>query len=110
MRLRSADPILELLDDFDFPASKQQIVEYARRHHAHRDVERALAALPLGDYANRDEVIRSVPLDPDPELTPAERAYQARHHRHPRLAEHMRMTELPPIEEEIDEARRRPGE
>lgn len=110
MRLSSADPILELLEDFDFPASKQQIVDYAHRRHADHEVEQALSALPLGDYANRDEVIRSVPLDPAPERSRAERAYQARHHRRSGLAEHMRMSERPPVEEELGENRKRATE
>lgn len=62
--------IKDLLSDLDFPASKQQIVEHTRgRGGPGTAAERALAALPLGDYANRGEVLRSVPSDPGPPRT-----------------------------------------
>lgn len=93
MRLTSTDPIKDALNDLDFPASKQAIVEHVRRHGAPPDAERALAALPLATYGNLDEVLRSVPVDPAPERSESERVYQHRHHRRARLAEHMREAE-----------------
>ena len=64
-----------------------------------------LAALPPGDYANLREVLRSVPTQPAPERSESERAYQHRHHDHAGLAEHMRETQLPPVDEELRQDR-----
>ncbi|MFB4314209.1 DUF2795 domain-containing protein [Actinomadura sp. 21ATH] len=106
MRIRDTGQIEELLGDLDFPASKQEIVEHAHRDGAGTDAERALAGLPLGDYDNLQQVLRSVDVDPDPGRSPAERDYQRTHHNKPGLAEHMRETERPPIEEELRRDRR----
>jgi hypothetical protein len=102
MRVQGTDEIRSVLDDLDFPASKEQVVEHAR--HASSpgsNAERALAALPPGDYANVGEVLRSVPADPAPGRTESERMAQHRQHRKPLLAEHMRDRDLPPVEEEL---------
>jgi hypothetical protein len=121
MRIQSTDEIKNLLNDLDFPASKEEIVDHA--HHRSSEVAdgtgttsddrdntggggrddavRALSALPPGDYANLPEVLRSVPTQPVPERDESERAYQRRHHRKPGLAEHMREAELPPVKEEL---------
>jgi hypothetical protein len=107
MRIANTGEIRRLLGDLAFPASKQRIVEHADRGGLKTDAERALAALPLGDYASLEEVLRSVPTDPDPDRSAAERDYQRRHHQKAGLAEHMRETERPPIE---DELRRRQGQ
>jgi uncharacterized protein DUF2795 len=102
MRVQSTDEIRSVLNDLDFPASKEQVVEHARRASTSgSDAERALAALPVGEYANVGEVLRSVPVDPAPERTESERMEQHLQHRKPLLAEHMRDSELPPVEEEL---------
>jgi hypothetical protein len=102
MRLQSTDEIKAVLNDLDFPASKEDIVEHAR-HRAGADsaAERALKALPVADYASLREVLRSVPTAPAPERTESERQSQHRQHRHTGLAEHMRDAELPVVEEEL---------
>jgi hypothetical protein len=102
MRVQGTDEIRSVLNDLDFPASKEQVVEHARHvstlgNHARR----ALAALPPGEYGNVGEVLRSVPADPAPGRTASERAAQQRQHRKPLLAEHMRDRDLPPVEEEL---------
>ena len=51
------------LNDLDFPASKQQIVEHVERRGGSDEVLRAVRALPLADYASLDEVKRGMPLD-----------------------------------------------
>jgi hypothetical protein len=101
MRIRNADRIKDLLSDLDFPASKEQIVNHARQRGADPETDKGLSALPLGDYSNLEEVLRSVPVDPAPSRTEAERVYQHRHHRKSRLAEHMRPAERPPVEDEL---------
>ncbi|MCO5995248.1 DUF2795 domain-containing protein [Actinoallomurus rhizosphaericola] len=107
MRATNTDEIKEVLSDMDFPASKEEIVDHARDKAAGTEAERALRALPLGEYGSVAEVQRSVPLEPDPDRTASERNYQRRHHRKPGLAEHEREVERPPVE---DELRSDPGE
>ncbi|HEY9390468.1 MAG TPA: DUF2795 domain-containing protein [Mycobacteriales bacterium] len=106
MRLTSTDPIKDALSSLDYPASKQRIVEHARRHGALPEAERALSALPLATYRNLAEVLRSVTVEPAPERSESERVYAHRHHRRPGLAEHMRETRLPPVEEALHEDER----
>jgi hypothetical protein len=102
MRVQGTDEIRSVLNDLDFPASKEQVVEHARQRVAPGgSAERALAALPLGEYANMGEVLRSVPADPAPGRTEAERVISHRQHRKPHLGEHMRDHVLPPVEEEL---------
>jgi hypothetical protein len=102
VRIQNLDDIRGVLNDLAFPASKEQIVEHARdRTSTRSDEARALAAMPRGDYANLTEVLRSVPSQPSPELSETERVYQHRHHKHADLAENMRETQLPPVEEEL---------
>ena len=54
------DEVFEPLNDLDYPASKQDIVGHAESRGASDDVLGALRALPLGDYASRAELARSV--------------------------------------------------
>jgi hypothetical protein len=105
MRVANTSEIRNLLGDLAFPASKEQIVEHANRGGLKTDAERALAALPLGDYDSLTEVLRSVPTDPDPGRSAAERNYQRTHHKKQGLAEHMRESERPPIEDELHRER-----
>ena len=48
------------LNDLDYPAAKEDVVPHAEARGASEDVLRALRALPLGDYASREELARSV--------------------------------------------------
>ena len=54
------DEVFEPLNDLDYPASKEDVVRHAEQRGASEDVLRALRALPLGDYASRAELARSV--------------------------------------------------
>lgn len=102
MRVQGTDEIRSVLNDLDFPASKEQVVEHARHVSTLGDhARRALAALPPGEYTNLGEVLRSVPADPAPGRTESERMAQNRQHRKPQLAEHMRDRDLPPVEKEL---------
>lgn len=106
MRIQNVDEIRDVLNDLAFPASKERIVEHASDRTGRRsDEARALAALPIGDYENLAEVLRSVPVQPAPERTESERVYQHRHHKHHDLAENMRDTQLPPVQEELRQGR-----
>ncbi|ACY97570.1 MULTISPECIES: DUF2795 domain-containing protein [Thermomonospora] len=104
MKLHDTGGIKSALNDLDFPAAKEQIVEHARRRGVGRDADQALSALPRGEYASLREVLRSVPLDPAPGRSETERTAQRRRAK-PGLAEHERPARPSPIE---DELRRRP--
>ena len=54
------DEVFEPLNDLDYPASKEDVVGHAESRGASDEVLRALRALPLGDYASRAELARSV--------------------------------------------------
>lgn len=102
MRLADTRELEELLGDLPFPATKERIVEHAHGRRPETEAERALASLPLGTYGSVAEVLRSVPLEPDPGRSPSEHDHQRRHHAKPGLAEHMRHAERTPVEEELD--------
>lgn len=54
------EEVFEPLDDLDYPASKEDVVRHAESRGASEEVLRVLRALPLGDYASRAELTRSV--------------------------------------------------
>jgi hypothetical protein len=64
----STDEVLSALRNVDFPASKEELLRAAREAGASDEVIRALRAIPPVEYANRNEVARSVPVDPAEEL------------------------------------------
>jgi hypothetical protein len=80
--------IKSALSDLDFPAGKQDIVAHAERSGASADVLRALRALPVADYANLAEVLRSAGTPPAAPA-PSTKAAQARK-RKTRIAERLR--------------------
>jgi hypothetical protein len=106
MSQTTIDRIKDLLGDLAFPADKDTIIEHARRRGADPLSARALSALAIAEYANLAEVVEAVPAGPEPERSESERDYQRRHHRKAGLAEHMRQTRRPPVEEELGENRR----
>ncbi len=55
-------PIRTALNDVDYPASKEQLVEHVESRGATPETIRALRSLPLGDYDNLDQVLQSLPL------------------------------------------------
>ena len=59
----TTDEGLRSIKDVDFPASKDDLLASAQRGGASEEVLRALRAVPPVDYANKDEVARSVPTD-----------------------------------------------
>jgi hypothetical protein len=104
----STDQLRQALRDVDFPASKDELVRAAQAAGAPGEVIRALRAIPPEEYANREEVARSVPKDPTGELhpSPAQRAAQARERRRhggQHLSQYLRDVPKPAVEDEIDE-------
>ncbi|MGC9667197.1 DUF2795 domain-containing protein [Planosporangium sp. 12N6] len=85
------DGVRPYLKDVDFPASRDEIVEAARKLGASEDVVKALRGMPPVDYHNKEEVLRSAKTE-IAEETPAEKAEKARDHKHQRVAEYLRRT------------------
>ncbi|MDQ4069932.1 MAG: DUF2795 domain-containing protein [Actinomycetota bacterium] len=56
----SLDQVFEPLNDLDYPASKEDVVRHAESSGASEDVLRVVRALPLGHYASRAELTRSL--------------------------------------------------
>jgi hypothetical protein len=81
--------VLRYLSSLDYPAGKDDVVRQAEREGAPPEVLRALRALPPVDYANGNEVARSAGIDAAPEVSPAQRAAQAREP-HTRVSQHLR--------------------
>ncbi len=54
------EEVFEPLNDLDYPASKDDIVRHAESRGASGEVLRVVRALPLGDYASRAELTRSL--------------------------------------------------
>jgi hypothetical protein len=106
MRYASPGEVERALKNAHFPAANDQLIQVAEAARAPDDVIAALRAIPPEEYANRAEVLRSLPADPaaDLGLSPAQRAEQARqtrHRRHPqRLSERMREVPKPPLEDD----------
>ncbi|MFE5405903.1 DUF2795 domain-containing protein [Streptomyces sp. NPDC056580] len=100
----SARDVVEAIKDVDFPAGKDSLIEAASRSGAPPDVVKALRGIPAEQYANPEEVARSVRVDPasDLGLSPAQRAEQAREGGRPGQSQHLRDVPKPPIEEELD--------
>ncbi|NSC24938.1 DUF2795 domain-containing protein [Streptomyces albus subsp. chlorinus] len=98
----TVEEILSALDDVDFPADKDTLVRAASG--ASDEVRAALRAIPPEEYANREEVARSVRVDPDSDLdrSPGQRAEQARRGGRPGQSQHLREAPKPPVEEELD--------
>lgn len=71
--------VLAALRNVDFPAGKDELVQVAEARRP-QSLPCALRAIPPVEYANREEVARSLPDNPaaDRGLSAAERAEQAR--------------------------------
>ncbi|MET7806926.1 DUF2795 domain-containing protein [Micromonospora chersina] len=87
--MASYTDVLEYLSALDYPAGKDDVIREAEREGAPPEVLQALRALPPVDYANGNEVARSAGIDAAPEVSPSQRAAQARD-RHLRVSQHLR--------------------
>lgn len=57
--------VAKALQGAQFPAEKQQLLDYAREREAGPKTVQALEALPEGTYGNSDEVEEAIPQQPD---------------------------------------------
>ncbi|WP_217140114.1 DUF2795 domain-containing protein [Streptomyces sp. AC627_RSS907] len=103
----SARAVVDAVKDVDFPAGKDELIQAARRAGASPDAVAALRGIPRESYANRDEVARSVRVDPASDLgtSSARRAEQVRAGGRPGQSQHLREVPEPPVEEELDRDR-----
>ena len=83
------DEAKQVLDDMDFPASKEELVAHAS---GRTNVIRLLQALPLGSYDNVEQVGRSIRINASAAegQTESEKAAKVRSPHSHRIAEHMR--------------------
>jgi hypothetical protein len=90
----------------DFPASKDDLVQYAANTGADEDTLRALRSIPPVDYGNLAEVVRSVPYsrEAEGEQSDPEKARRARRGKE-RVVEHEVETPPNPIADELGENR-----
>ncbi|HVQ97666.1 MAG TPA: DUF2795 domain-containing protein [Mycobacterium sp.] len=96
----------QYLNDVDYPADKETLLEVATRNGCDEDTARALRAIPPETYANFQEVLSSVTLTDDDDLTDAEKAEAHRVHTKTRLAQSAKdIGPVNPIVEELGENR-----
>jgi hypothetical protein len=88
--LPTADDVSSALDAADFPADKHQLIRFAEEAGAGEAVVKALRSLPLGDYANRAEVLRSLDTVEATGSSPSQHAAQAHQSAPSGLAQHQR--------------------
>ncbi|GGS61485.1 DUF2795 domain-containing protein [Streptomyces cinerochromogenes] len=100
----SVPEVLDALNEVTYPAARDRLVSAARQAGASEEVVKALRALPAEDYTGRDDVARSLRVDPDSDLgtDATRRAEQARHGGKPGLSLHLREEPRTPIQEEFD--------
>lgn len=98
------EEVLRAIQDVDYPAGKESLLQEARRTGASPETLAALRGLAPENYANREEVARSIRVDPasDLDLSPAQRAEQARRGGRHGQSQHLRDVAKPPVEEELD--------
>ena len=93
------------LNDVDYPADKDALLEAAARNGCDDETGRALRAIPPETYASLSEVMASVTLGDD-DLTDSEKAEAYRVHTKPGLAQSAKDMRLAsPIIEELGENR-----
>ncbi|MYS19968.1 Protein of unknown function [Streptomyces sp. DvalAA-14] len=104
-RATSTRQVVDAIKDVDFPAHKDALMRAARASGAPAEVVAALRAIAPEEYDNRQEVVRSVTVDPADGLglSPAQRAEQAREGGKPHLSQYLRDAPKPPIEQELED-------
>ncbi len=88
--LPSVEDIRDALMNADFPADKDELIRVAEQAGAAKETLSVLRSLPVADYANKDEVIRSVDTAEATGSTPSEHAAKARTETRPGVAQHQR--------------------
>jgi len=91
------------LEDVDFPAEKDRLVDQALENDADAQTVRALRAIPPVEYRSLSEVLSSVSLDDEKDVvSPGQQAQARRTHTKPGLAESAKnQSPINPIVEEL---------
>lgn len=107
MRGTTKERLRRTLQNIDYPADKETLVDEATRTGADEDTIAALRSMPPVDYGGFNDVVASAPLDSQAEegQTDAEKARERRHHTHDRLTEHEKEVPTNPIVDELGENR-----
>lgn len=53
------------LQGLEFPATREQIVDFATDREAEAETLAALRSIPAGHYGNKDQVLNAVPQEPE---------------------------------------------
>jgi len=53
------------LQGLDFPATREQLIDFATDREADTETLAALRSIPAGDYANKAQVLDAVPQEPE---------------------------------------------
>ena len=94
----SVEDIRAALKSADYPATKESLLDVAVGAGAEEDVCKALRSLPVAEYDNIDEVLRSLDTVDATGQADADKAVRARDRTSPGLAEHMRDRRAPRLE------------
>ena len=86
--LPSVEEIRDALMDADFPADKEELIRVAERNGAANETLSVLRSLPVADYGDKDEVVRSVDTMEATGSTRSEHAAKGRQEAPPGLARH----------------------
>ncbi|MGH3979240.1 MAG: DUF2795 domain-containing protein [Pseudonocardiaceae bacterium] len=84
----SEDRLRAALDNADFPADKDALLDAARRNDADEQTVRALRAVPPVDYGSFSDVLASVAVADGGPDSDSGKAAARRHRTKPGLAEH----------------------
>ena len=108
--VKSLHEVYEALRDVRFPATKDDLIRAAAAAAAPEEVIHALRAIPPEEYRNKEEVGRSVEVDPAAErdLSPGQLGEQARRGGERGLGQVERDVPRPPVEEAEGEIPDRP--
>lgn len=94
------------LNDVDFPANKEDIIDAADRNRCDDETLRALRAIPPETYANAAQVTASVTIADERDVDDADKAAARRMHTQPGRAESAKdITNESPIVDELGENR-----
>lgn len=53
------------LQGLEFPATREQLVDFATDREADAETLTALRSIPAGHYANKEQVLNAVPQEPE---------------------------------------------
>lgn len=70
MTKRDEMRVEKALQGAGFPASREQLIQFATEREADAETLAALRAIPAAEYADKDQVVDAVPQEPEGRTTP----------------------------------------